>query len=236
MKLLRDGGIKFKRPNLNSYNTCIPRIKHKKMDGTFIPISAACGGSVSLPVSYVAWAVVMKNLSWLSKKFMIVIASASISPAYECLHRKLNFDFERGRGTQFTQRGIIAECEKIDGRDGCAVNHFREFMSHFKTVYPGMAFADFNKTTPLCFYLVSLPKNSKSWQESFVANSWMGGGVGGFLFPLEDNSELPLVESADSFLNALNAFDGMSDDLDLHHNNSIGNLSSVDTGRQCFCF
>ena len=86
-----------------------------------------------------------------------------------------------------------------------------------------MAFADFNKTTPLCFYLVSLPKNSKSWQESFVANSWMGGGVGGFLFPLEDNSELPPVESADSFLNALNAFDGMSDDLDLHHNNSIGN-------------
>ena len=110
MKLLRDGGIKFKRPNFNSYNTCIPRIKHKKMDGTFIPISAACGGSVSLPVSYVAWAVVMKNLSWLSKKFMIVIASASISPAYECLHLKLNFDFERGRGTQFTQRGIIAEC------------------------------------------------------------------------------------------------------------------------------
>eukprot|EP00956_Cyclotella_meneghiniana_P020708 scaffold36879_cov17-Cyclotella_meneghiniana.AAC.1 len=198
------------------------------MDGTFISISAACGGSVSLPVSYVAWAVVMKNLSWLSKNFMIVIASASISPAYECLNRKLNFDFERGRGDQFNQRGIIAECEKIDGRDGCAVKHFREFMSHFKIVYPGMAFADFNKTTPLCFYLVPLPKNSKKWQESFIANSWMGGGVGGFLFPLEDNSEnskLPLVESADSFFNA---FDGMSDDLDLHYN-SIGNISSVDT-------
>eukprot|EP00956_Cyclotella_meneghiniana_P035444 scaffold115075_cov97-Cyclotella_meneghiniana.AAC.1 len=56
----------------------------------------------------------------------------------------------------------------------------------------------------------------------------MGGGVGGFLFPFEDNSELPLVESADSFLNVFDEI--MSDDLDLHYNSvPIGNVSSIDT-------
>eukprot|EP00956_Cyclotella_meneghiniana_P017279 scaffold27981_cov37-Cyclotella_meneghiniana.AAC.10 len=92
-----------------------------------------------------------------------------------------------------------------------------------------MAFIDYIKTTPLCLYLISLPRNSKRWQESFDANLWMGGGVGGFLFPVEDNHELPQVESAHSFLDDIDNV--MSDDIDLHCNSfATRNDSSLGTG------
>ena len=71
---------------------------------------------------------------------------------------------------------------------------------------------DFTKTIPLSITLVSLGKTAKGWDHNCDANSWMGGGIGGFLFCVKcDESSI----------------DDSSEDMESQ------NESSVTTGRHC---
>ena len=195
LKSLQEQDLNFYHPKLEEYDSQVSSYKHMTKDGDTIPICNAMGGSVTLPATFRNFGIIFKHYNELAQNFMIVMGSSTISQMYEVSSGVIDCGSQR-HDSLFNYHSILEECIRLDGNKEQAAKNLKKFCRHLKKVSGNSSLTDFTKTIPLSITLVSLGKTAKGWDHNCDANSWMGGGIGGFLFcvkcdesSIDDSSE-----------------------------------------------